>query len=745
MPFADEYPQFARELDAYYAQFPTAVGGREDALHAANAEHPEWLPYERKAMGYAWMAEHCPVKVFRHCPFYFEVDVGKARTDLGNGGLGGWLRRETFGTALLAQGEAWWRPCGESGLSLGWPVLDDNHLALGLDQIFAHGLHGLIRQAEARLATAETARERAFLTSAIAGHRACLTLARRFAEEAERLANDEDDPAIRARLWRIAACARRVPGDPPATFYEAANTILFMREVTQSLEGAGTSILGHFDRILWPFYQRDVAEGRLTREEAKDLLAALLAFSDLRFGIRTFGQHVGTNTTVGIGGCDDDGQPIFNEITRLILEIYREFRLVDPKLNARISAGHPEEFFQELAELTAAGSNTLAIFNDDVIIPANIRMGKAPADCRRYLGGGCQENVLENTESNNRATMYLNLAQVLLMGFDPARWAWFAAREGFAVAEYVGCADFPALYQAFLANLRAVVEAHIRQRDRTESEGWRYNPCPLHSSTLLDCLANARDITEGGARYNAGSVSLAGIGTLIDALAAVREIVFTRRERTLDELWAALTADFAGDDALHAALLRAPKYGQEDDGILAFSAQVFADVAAAASGQVTPQGRKYEASLFSFRTFVDLGHRTGATPDGRRAGQPVSPGMSPSPLALGRESSIGQLFTALEPLEMTDYPVVAVLDVKLPVASGRFPAAILVSVFHRFLAVGGSVLQLNCVDPATLLAAQADPASHPDLVVRISGYSAYFTTLPVDVQDEVIARTMVGV
>jgi len=454
-------------------------------------------------------------------------------------------------------------------------------------------------------------------------------------------------------------------------------------------------------------------------------------------------EHAGTNTTVIIGGCDRDGTPVCNDLTRLIVEIRLELPYVDPKINARISREHPHDYFRLLAELTAGGDNGLAIFNDEVIIPANVQMGKALEDCRRYVGGGCQENLLENCEVNSRATIYLNLLQVFLAGFFPERLARFAARAGIRLRPYDGCAAFADMYAAFLENLRAVNDAHIDQRNRTEAEGWRYHPCPLHSATIDDCLDRAADMMAGGARYSFGSVSLTGVGTLVDSLYAVREAVFTRGDITLARLRALLATDFAGAEAERQYLIRRlPKYGREHPEMEAFTAQVFADLARVTSGKANTRGGRYEASLFPFRAFVPMGKITGATPDGRRAGEPLSPGMSPSPLALGGECSIGQVLDALKPLDLTLYPVVAVLDVKLP-ALRRVSPDVLVPVLHRFLANGGSVLQINCVDPAVLQEAKIHPERHPDLVVRISGYSAYFTTLPETLQDEVIARTLV--
>jgi len=744
MSFRSERLAFEREFEQYYASMPNDVSEIRGILDTENAAHPEWSAFRRKRFIYEVISAHCPVTLFRHFPFYYEIGVGKPRRDLGTGGIGGWLKEQPFGKSLADTGAAFWRPYAERGLSAGWHVLDDNHHTLGYDNVSRSGLAGLISQAEERRDSVRDEEEAEFLDTMVAGLRAQMLLAARFADEACRMGASEADPVVRERLMQIADTARRVPASPPRTFFEALATIVFMRETTQALESNGISVYGHLDRMLGPFYDADLNAGRITRDEAKDLLAFFLARSDALFGMGEARDHVGTNTTVVIGGCDETGTPVFNEVTRIVVEVYREFGLVDPKLHARVSAAHPHEYFDLIAGCCAEGHNVVSIFNDDVVIPANVKMGKALADSRLYVGGGCQENVLQNTEVNSRATMYMNLPGVFIMGFFPNRWADLAERDGYQIEPVGGATTFGDLYNAFLRNLESVIKAHVAARNRTEGQGVRYNPCPLHSATLSDCIQNARDLMAGGARYNFGSISLAGIGTLIDSLFAVRELVFERKQVSFAQLRDMLAEDFAGEEALRQYIInRIPKFGRDDSMMRDFSAHVFADIARVSRGHRNTRGGVYEASLFSFRTFADFGRRTGATPDGRHAGEHLSPGMSPSMQALGRECDAATVLRALEPLDMTDYPVVAVLDLKMPVSPGGQNPALIESVIRCFVDCGGSVLQINVTDPEVLLEAREHPERHPDLVVRISGYSAYFRTLSPAVQDEVIARTLV--
>jgi formate C-acetyltransferase len=277
---------------------------------------------------------------------------------------------------------------------------------------------------------------------------------------------------------------------------------------------------------------------------------------------------------------------------------------------------------------------------------------------------------------------------------------------------------------------------------------------------------------------------LTGIGTLVDSLFAIREVVYEhefctdgknpvasslcgdnwrdratplrmdnvttaklayeQKQVSLTQFKEILARNFEGEEAFRQYLIhRVAKFGQEEDAIRDFSARVFADLARVSSGRENSRGGRYEASLFAFRSFTGLGTMTGATPDGRRAGEYLSQSMSPSVLSLGEQCDIGQVLSALESINLTLYPVTAVLDVKLPAFGDGCGSEVIVPVIKRFLHNGGSVLQMNSVDPKVLLEARKHPQRHPDLVVRVTGYSAYFNTLPEAVQDEVIERTLV--
>ncbi len=750
---------FHHELDSFYAASSAQADALRDRLKAEldtiDARSPGRSSYRRKAAIYELAAERCEAQVFRHCPFYYEISAGRPRQAWGFGGIGEWLRSHPEHADFFARCQAWKQPLVASGLlQAGGARLDIelDHHTIGYDQVLALGFGGLIEKCRQRLARTTEPKEREFLEAVELGYRALIVLAEKFATRAEILLAAESDADVRHRLEIVRATARHVPAEPPRTFYEALNTILFIRESIGTLEGIAVSTFGMLDRMLEPFYRADLAAGRLDRAGAANLLRAFLAINDVKFDAANFrsgpgfGDHAEASITVYIGGCDQAGRPVYNEVTELILEVFAELKQVTTRLNARISAGHPQAYFERLAAFAASGANVLSIFNDDVLIPAYLRRGKAVADCRLYVGGGCQENILQNCAVHSRATMWLNLCGVLNATLFPERSAALAAAGGPSLAAGGEAPDFSTCYKTFLGNLRTVAAHIAAARTANEADGWRVNPCPLHSATLDDCIERARDWTEGGTRYSDAALDCVGIGTLIDSLYALRTVVYERKLKTWTEFRSILANDYAGDENFRQYLLhRIPKYGQAGTEIGEFSAQVFRDVAAATSGFPNSRGGAYEASLFAFRHFVSFGQHTPATPDGRRGGQALSPGLSPSPLSLGEKCALGQILAALELLDLRDFPVVGMLDLTLPLALGaaRMSSAPLEALIRRFLASGGSGLQFNVVSPAALRKARAEQQAEADLVVRVSGYSAYFTRLPEAVQDEILERTLV--
>lgn len=747
--------ELRREMEAYY--LPRRISRlAENAEHMARRErvfakldayaaaHPDLPAVLLKARSHEVLAEEFAPAIFRHSPFFFEMGIRPSEcwgTPRPNG-LHTWLidRRRQLCHRLpqYANLRAF---AGNGNGPRVWninDVFDFDHHCPGYTRLFRDGFAGILADLAAARPTAD-AEGLVFLEAAERGIRALLRCAERFAETAERLLEGETDPAVRRHLALLAGAARRVPLLPPRTFHEGLACLLFVREGIASLEGIGVSVLGHLDRLLGGLYEQDVAAGRLTRAEAGDLLARWMLHTDVKFHVED-NPWPETSTCIVLGGCDEEGRPVFNDLTRLIVETHRRHGFINPKLNCRANADSPREYLDLLSETVLAGHNHVAVLNDDVLIPANVRMGKSLGDSRLYVNGGCQEPMLEGTEHSAGAYYYFNLARVLDLCLLPGGYSTEDYRpEALAACPRpVEAADFAGFYAGFLGELRRVMHAGAHWL-REAGEHWRdVLPCPLFSATLEGCIAKGRDYTAGGAKYNPAGIALVGLGTVVDSLAALRQAVFSDGWLTLDDLRTALAADWEGREPLRQRLLGLPKFGHGEAAADELAGVFSRDLVAMIREMTNERGGPYQPSFFVYYAFAHMGKLTRATPDGRRQGEALSQGVAPGRQRPSR--SLTEAIRALERIEFRDFPGNAVLDAQLP--AGTMPVAALSALMGAFVLQGGPTFQPNCVSVATLREARLHPERHRDLTVRISGLSARFVALAPEVQDEIIARTV---
>jgi formate C-acetyltransferase len=698
-----------------------------------------------KARNHEVLAESFEPAIFRHSPFFFEMGITPSEcwgTPVPPG-LHNWLfeRRHHVCHSLPQNTNlrafAGSNPAGPKVWNVN-DVFDFDHHCVGYTRILRDGFAGVLAEiAQAR--PSADADGLVFLEAAERGVRALLRSAERFAEKAEAMLAGEEDPAVRRNLLRISEAARRVPLLPPRTFHEGLACLLFVREGVASLEGIGVSVIGHIDRMLAPLYEEDLATGRLTRDEAGDLIARWMQHTDIKFHVED-NQWPETSTCIELGGCTPDGAPLFTDLTRLVIETHRRHGLINPKLNCRVSSRSPREWLDLLSETVLAGHNHIAILNDDVLIPANVHMGKSEADARLYVNGGCQETMIEGCEHSAGAYYYFNLARVLDLCLRQSPFAPEQYRPE-AVAAYprpVEATDFPSFYAGFVRELRRVMHAGA-QWLREAGEHWPdVLPCPLFSATLAGCIANGRDYTAGGAKYNPAGIALVGLGTVVDSLVAVKHAVFTEGWLTMDDLRRALAADWDGHETLRQRLLGLPKFGHGEDEADQLAGDFSRDLTAMIGEMTNERGGPYQASFFVYYAFVHMGAMTRATPDGRHDGEMLSQGVAPGRLRPAR--SLTETIQGLSRIDFRNYPGNAVLDAQLP--AGRMSASTLSAVVETFVRNGAPTLQPNCVSVDDLRDAQQHPERHRALTVRISGLSARFVALARGVQDEIISRTV---
>lgn len=710
------------EFDTYYNNYDLYTQPLLDALRQMVQENEGASSFEIKAKICEILAKECPVHVFRHCPFFFEISSGRERRTWG--GL-----QSPVGTFQYHMNARKWdgpynaaiREYSEAGLFFGGsPVSIDHHCA-GYDRLLSEGILGIIAKAKEQLETCDDPHKTEFYNCVIRTNTSLLDLAARFAAEARRLEQEADSEEEAKHYRKIAEAAIKVPAHPAETFYEALCTILFYRECVGSLEGIGISTFGHLDRLLYPLYEADLAAGRITHDEALTLICWLLMCTEVRAEAHRGAGSM--STTIVIGGCDTEGNVIYNPVTDMVLDAVMNMRSTGTKINCRISKNHPEAYLKKIAQVQLEKIPTIMMHNDDVLIPARVRYGQAEEDARLYVGAGCHEILLANTEVCVHADSWINLPGLLLRTLS-------SENEDIS---------YDALYNRFIRDVKDFHDRIAEARKDGEAHWFEYSPMPLLSGSITGCLEQGMDITEGGAKYNTTMLSMLGTATLIDSLYAVKKLVFEDQRLTLKEYLRILAEDFRNDEPFRQYILnKLPKHGTNDPEVNQFAGKVLEDLSTV-SGQTNGRGGKFMPSFYPHYLFHDMGMLTGATPDGRHAGTDLSRGVSASEFI--ETESVLNLILSMRDIDFTRYAESFCTEITLPLLENDSTGSqVLLGIIQTFLDVEGSSLQMNLLDRELLLEAQKDPENHRNVTVRVCGYSAAFVWLEEDKQEEIMKR-----
>jgi len=575
---------------------------------------------------------------------------------------------------------------------------------------------------------------------------AVLRFAERHAQRAEELAGEATDARRRAELLRIAEICRRVPAHAPTTFWEALQAYWFVHlGVIIELNEWDSFNPGRLDQNLYPFYARDLAEGRLTVDGARELLSCFwIKFSQQpappKVGV-TNEQSATYNdfTLINVGGVTPNGEDGVNDLSYLVLDVIEEMRLPYTGSCIQLSKVNPDRFLIRALQVVRQGFGQPSIFNTDAILQEFLRVGKSIDDARRGGPSGCVTISAFGKESCV-LTGYMNWPKILELalhdGVDPRS----GQRLGPATGDPTAFGTFDDLFAAYRAQLRHFVDLKVEANQRIERLFAERMPVPFLSVLVDDCIEKGEDYNGSGPRYPTTYVQGVGLGTTADGLAAIRERVFEERSLSMAELIEALDSDFADREAVRRSLLAAPKYGNDDERADAMARRVFDAYFDALDGRPNTKGGVYRVNLLPTTVHIYFGQVVGATPDGRRSGGPLSDGISPSqgadthgPTAVLKSAGkIDHVRTGGTLLNQRFLP-----DVLRGEANLR-KVAQLVRAYFRY---DGHHVQFNVVDSETLREAQRHPEQHRDLIVRVAGYSDYFHSLGRSLQDEIIART----
>jgi len=555
----------------------------------------------------------------------------------------------------------------------------------------------------------------------------------------------------RAELLRIAEVCSRVPAHAPRDFHEALQSYWFCHlAVITELNGWDSFNPGHLDQHLLPFYERGLAAGTLTRESARELLECFF----IKFNNHPAPPKVGVTAAesgtytdfanINLGGLLADGTDGSNEVSDLLLDIVDEMHLLQPSTNIQLSRKSPDAFFKHALRVIGRGYGFPSVFNADTVVQEQLRQGKTLEDARAGGCSGCVEVGAFGKEAYI-LTGYFNLVKVLELalhdGLDPGTGKQLGLRTG----RPDSFPSFDALFDAFRKQLHHFIEIKVRGSRLIERMYADEMPTPFLSVLIDDCILKGRDYNAGGARYNNTFIQMVGLGSITDCLSAIRQFCFEDGQPAtavpLSRLVEALDRNFDGDETLRQRLVnRTHKYGNDDDYADDLMLKVFNACFEEVDGRPDARGGRYRVEMLPTTCHIYFGSVTGAMPDGRLAGLPVSEGISPvqgadrhGPTAVFKSAAkMDHVKTGGTLLNLKFTPGLVATE------EGLDKWAHLVRSYFK---MDGHHVQFNVVTAATLRKAQAQPEQHRDLIVRVAGYSDYFCDLSTELQEEIIART----
>ncbi len=576
---------------------------------------------------------------------------------------------------------------------------------------------------------------------------ALIRYATRLADLADQLASSENAPGRKAELEKIASVCRRVPADAPRDFHEALQYYWFVHVgVTTELNTWDAFNPGHLDQHLYPFYRRGIDEGTLTEEHARELLQCFwIKFNNQpappKVGVTAAESSTYTDfAQINSGGLTREGEDAVNELTWIILDVIDEMRLVQPSSSVQLSSCNPDQFLKRAGQIIRTGVGQPSIFNADLIVRELVRQGKSLEDARQGGSSGCVEVGAFGKENYN-LTGYFNMPKVfeitLNNGIDPGTGKRIGLETG-APAHFT---TFDEMLDAYRRQIEHFVDIKIAGNETIERIWARHLPTPFLSLLIDDCIWNGKDYHEGGARYNTSYIQGVGLGTLTDAVTAVKYHVYDQGGVAFDELLEALAGDFGDHERLrHRLIEKTPKYGNDDDYADDVMKELFEIYYNAIEGRPNTRGGHYHINLLPTTCHIYFGSVCGASADGRMAGMPLSEGVSPVQGA----DRLGPT-AVLKSVGKMDHERTGgtLLNQKLTphLLEGENGLDRFVDLVRSYFRMDGHHIQFNVVDSETLKLAQDDPEQYRDLIVRVAGYSDYFCDLGRVLQDEIIART----
>ncbi|MGM0504092.1 MAG: trans-4-hydroxy-L-proline dehydratase [Bacteroidota bacterium] len=576
---------------------------------------------------------------------------------------------------------------------------------------------------------------------------AMIIYAHRHADELQKLAKQEKEPQRKSELVEMERICRKVPAHAPETFHEMLQHYWFFHlGVITEVNPWDSFNPGRLDQHLYPLYQQGIEKGILSKESAVELLQAFwIKFNNHpappKIGVTALESNTYTDfALINLGGVKEDGTDAVNELSYIILDVIEEMRILQPSSMVQISKQNPDDFVKRAIKISKTGFGQPSFFNTDAIVKELVHQGKNIADARNGGASGCVETGAFGTESYI-LTGYFNLNKILEITLHNGKDPRTDKKIGVETGKPESYKNMNDLIEAYNKQLNYFADIKLKGNNIIEKLYAEELPVPFLSLIIEDCISNAKDYNAGGARYNTSYVQGVGLGSITDSLASIAYHVFDKQKITLNELLEALQNNFEGFEQLrHDLIYETPKYGNDDDYADQYAVHVFDIFHDAINGKPTFRGGKYRINMLPTTSHVYFGSVMIATPDGRKAFEPLSEGISPfqgadkkGPTAVLKSAAkIDHLKTGGTLLNQKFSPSFFKDDQSITK---------LAHLIRSYFRMDGHHIQFNVVSAKTLRDAQRHPEKYTDLIVRVAGYSDYFNDLGESLQNEIIRRT----
>ena len=741
-----EYASIKKELNKYYLDVAPKSAKKLQKecfalLDEAAKEISDADNFTLKSMQYKCIADKIEPVIFPKLPFYFEMGSMHPFCDghylRGMLHANGWLIQKNehiFREENPHMNKVRIANTGEK-LYLGDEMYFDlEHFSIPLKKIFKGGLRGVWEEAKQTLQRCETEAERKFVLTAIDGIEAVKSLSEKFSKKAEELALTVTDENEKKNLELIKETAARIPWEAQKSVYEGLATIAFMRKAVGSLEGVGYNTMGRVDVLLYPLYEEDKKKG-ISDDEIYDLVCKFLLIWDGHIDkvkeMSGYADYEYENALT-LGGCDKDGNEVFNEITKFFLKAHYELDNTYPKIMCRYSAKSSKEYIGMITEPILNKKSVLLYCNDDKVMPAMKKQGFSDEHIYDYTVSGCWDIGIDDY-CHGQCGQYINVLRAL-------EWSMYFPKDKIENCELSlkpleNASSFEEVYEIFMHNLMQIIYKKAEQEAFGTRNWSRISPLCLTSALTYGPFEKRRDHTDGGSTYNWEAMLLAAVPDAIDSLIAIKTLCYDKKVCTLKELIECCRNNW-DNEVLRQMAISAPSYGDGSEEASRLIAKFVDDVYNKTRNLPTAYGGSWQIGSYMYTEIIWWGKEIAATPNGRRNGELISQGFTPS--RLKKIDSVTDVFTSLRYLDSEKLSGGVVINVVLPATN--MTGDIIESFLRGCARSNTYIMQINCVDKEDLLKAQKNPENYGHIIVRVCGFSAQFISLSKEYQDEFLSR-----